>query len=65
MFSAFLKCEHTARYFREKVKTNKAFWGDASDHKYLSKYDKDNVMGQILLVRDSPSEEEYLFISCR
>ena len=50
---------HTARYFREKVFTNKAFWGDPKDAQYLGRYDKDNLMEQVLSVRDAPSEDTY------
>ena len=58
--SLVLLCNvHTARYFREKVFTNKAFWGKAEDTNYLVKDDKDYIMNQILLVRDAPSEELY------
>ena len=58
--SLVLLCNvHTARYFRVKVFTNKAFWGKAEDTNYLVKDDKDYIMNQILLVRDAPSEELY------
>ena len=51
---------HTGRYFREKVLTNKAFYGDPEDYQYLGKYDKDDLMDAVLSVRDSPSEELYI-----
>lgn len=50
---------HTVRYFREKVFTGKSWWGDANEHNYMSGPDKDDLMAQIVLVRDSPSEALY------
>ena len=54
--SIVLLCNvHTSRYFREKVFMNKAFWGDPKDAQYLGKFDKDELMEQLQLVRDSLS----------
>ena len=50
---------HTLRYFREKVFTGKSYWGDANCHNYLSGSDKDDLMAQLILVRDAPSENLY------
>ena len=50
---------HTVRYFREKVFTGKSYWGDAGEHNYLTGPDKDDLMKQIVLVRDAPSEILY------
>ena len=47
------------RYFREKVLTNKAFWGNIADHNYMSGHEKDNLLKQIIKVRDAPSEFLY------
>ena len=50
---------HTLRYFREKVFTGKSYWGDANCHNYMSGSDKDDLMAQLILVRDAPSENLY------
>ena len=50
---------HTARYFREKVFTGKSYWGDAGEHNYMTGPDKDDLMKQVVLVRDAPSEILY------
>ena len=50
---------HVLRYFKEKVFTGRAYWGDAGEKNYLSGEEKDELMKQIVLVRDSPSQEEY------
>ena len=50
---------HIARYFCEKVFTNKAFWGDPKDAQYLGRYDKDNLIEQVISVRDAPSDDTY------
>ena len=39
--------------------TGKGYWGDAGDKNYLGSDDKEEIMNQVRLVRDSPSEEEY------
>ena len=58
--SLVLLCNvHTARYFREKVFTGKSYWGQVEDHNYLCGADKDDLMKQLMLVRDSPSEALY------
>ena len=58
--SLVLLCNvHTARYFREKVFTGKSYWGNVEDHNYLCGADKDDLMKQLMLVRDSPSEALY------
>ena len=50
---------HTARYFREKVFTGKAYWGDISKKNFLHGGEKYDLMKQVLLVRDSPSQDLY------
>ena len=50
---------HVLRYFKEKVFTGRAYWGDAGEKNYLGGEEKDELMKQIVLVRDSPSQEEY------
>ena len=40
--------------------TSKAYWGDAGDKDYLCGDDRDEVIKQVLKVRDSPSELEYV-----
>ena len=50
---------HVLRYFKEKVFTGRAYWGDAGEKNYLSGEEKDELMKQIVLVRDSPSQDEY------
>ena len=50
---------HTARYFREKVLTGKAYWGDISCKNFLNGKDKDDIMNQTMMVRDAPSQELY------
>ena len=58
--SLVLLCNiHTAQYFREKVFTGKSYWGNVEDHNYLCGADKDDLMKQLMLVRDSPSEALY------
>ena len=39
--------------------TNKAFWGNIADHNYMSGHEKDNLLKQIIKVRDAPSEFLY------
>ena len=51
---------HTRRYFKDKVLTNKGFWGDISKQHYLNSKDKDRIIHQLTLVRDSPSESVYI-----
>ena len=64
--SVFDKClvllcsVHTGRYFREKVLTGKAYWGDISEKKFLNGSDKDDILSQVLQVRDAPSQELYI-----
>jgi len=50
---------HTARYFREKVLTGKSYWGDIADKNLMNGSQKEDLLPQILLVRDAPSEELY------
>jgi hypothetical protein len=50
---------HVLRYFKEKVFTGRAYWSDAGEKNYLSGEEKDELMKQIVLVRDSPSQDEY------
>ena len=58
--SIVLLCSvHVLRYFKEKVFTGRAYWGDAGEKNYVNGGDKDNLMKQIVLVRDSPSQELY------
>ena len=60
MSSIVLFCSvHVLRYFKEKVFTGRAYWGDADENNYVNGGDKDNLMKQIVLVRDSPSQELY------
>ena len=60
MASLVLLCSvHVLRYFKEKVFTGRAYWGAASNKNYFNGSDKDEVMKQIILVRDSPSQEHY------
>ena len=54
--SIVLLCHvHVLRYFKEKVFTGKAYWGKAGDKNYLSGAEKEELMKEIILVRDSPS----------
>ena len=39
--------------------TGRAFWGDAGEKNYLCGEEKENLMQKVIMVRDSPSEEEY------
>ena len=58
--SVVLLCHvHVLRYFKEKVFTGKAYWGEAGDKNYLRGDEKEELMKEILLVRDSPSQQEY------
>ena len=58
--SIVLLCSvHVLRYFKEKFFTGRAYWGDASEKNYVNGGDKYNLMKQIVLVRDSPSQELY------
>lgn len=58
--STVLLCAiHVLRYFREKVLTGKAFWGEAGDKNYLCGADKDDIMTNIKLLRDSPSQDAF------
>ena len=50
---------HVGRYFREKVLTGKAYWGDISEKNFLNGSEKDDLMKQVIAVRDSPSQELY------
>ena len=50
---------HVLRYFKDKVFTGRAYWGDAGEKNYVNGEEKDNLMKQIVLVRDSPSQELY------
>ena len=49
----FLCFIHTRRYFKDKVFTGKAQWGDGS---FLTGGDKEQLLLQLSLVRDSPTE---------
>ena len=54
--STVLLCTiHVLRYFREKVLTGKAFWGEAGDKNYLCGADMDDIMSNIKLLIDAPS----------
>ena len=50
---------HVYRYFKDKVFTGKAFWGEAGEKNYFSGEDKEILMKQIAAVRDAPSETLY------
>ena len=39
--------------------TGRAYWGEAGDKNYLSGVEKEDLMKEIILLRDSPSQEEY------
>ena len=39
--------------------TGRAFWGDAGEKNYLCGEEKEDLMQKVIMVRDSPSEEEY------
>ena len=52
----FLCFIHTRRYFKDKVFTGKAQWGDGS---FLTGGDKEQLLLQLSLVRDSPTEALY------
>ena len=53
--SIVLLCSvHVLRYFKEKVFTGRAYWGDAGENNYVNGGDKDHLMKQIVIVRDSP-----------
>ena len=58
--SVVLLCNvHTSRYFKEKVFTSKSYWGEIEDHKYFTGKDREDLVTQLNLVRDSPSMEIY------
>ena len=58
--SIVLLCSvHVLRYSKEKVFTGRAYYGDAGEKNYINRGNKDNLMKQIVLVRDSPSQELY------
>ena len=48
-----------ARYFKEKVFVSKGYLGDPNEKNYLNGVDREKLVAQICLVRDSPSEEIY------
>ena len=48
---------HVLRYFKDKVFTGKAYWGDAGDKNYLSGDEKEELMKLLASVRDAPSED--------
>ena len=50
---------HTGRYFREKVLTGKAYWGDIGDKNFLNGSEKEDILVQIFMVKDTPSLELY------
>ena len=50
---------HTVRYFRDKVFTSKAFWGEANAKNYLVSDDKNRLEELVRQIRDAPSEEIY------
>ena len=52
----FLCFIHTRRYFKDKVLTGKSQWTDGS---FLSGGDKEELLKQVTLVRDSPNSEAY------
>ena len=52
----FLCFIHTRRYFKDKVFTGKAQWKDGS---FLTGGDKEQLLLQLSLVRDSPTEDVY------
>jgi hypothetical protein len=52
-------CCATCTPAREKVLTSKGFWGAPESLQYLGKADKDDIVDQVLLVRDAPTEEIY------
>ena len=55
----FLCNVHVARYFKEKVFVSKGYWGDPNEKNYVNGVDREKLVAQICLVRDSPSEEIY------
>ena len=61
--TVFVKCIvllcsiHVLRYFNDKVLTREGYWGEPQGKNYLSTTDKSEIMKQISLVRDSPSEQ--------
>ena len=48
---------HTRRYFKDKVLTNKGQWTDGT---FLNGTDKEAILEQVTLIRDAPSEQEYI-----
>ena len=52
----FLCFIHTRRYFKDKVFTGKAQWTDGT---FLAGGDKEQLLLQLSLVRDSPTEALY------
>ena len=50
---------HVYRYFKDKVFTGKAFWGEAGAKNYFCEQDNEELMKQIAAVRDAPSETMY------
>ena len=52
----FLCFIHTRRYFKDKVFTGKSQWTDGS---FLSGGDKEQLLKQLTLVRDSPTSDSY------
>ena len=56
--SVVLLCPiHVLRYFKDKVFTGKAYWGDAGDKNYLSGDEKEELMKLLASVRDAPSKD--------
>ena len=57
MSVALLCSVHVLRYFKEKVFTGKGYWGDAADKNYVVGGEKEELIKQLILVRDSPNQE--------
>ena len=58
MGSLVLLCTvHVHRYFKDKVFTGRAYCSDAGEKNYLNGGEKEELMSQMVLLRDSPSQE--------
>ena len=49
---------HVLRYFKDKVFTGKAYWGDAGDKNYLSGDEKEELMKLLASVRGGRRERD-------
>ena len=50
---------HVLRYFKDKVFTGRAYWGEACEKNYVNRGQKDHLMKQNVVVKNSLSQELY------